>query len=126
MENNAKRQPPARKARSATVCNSPDCNRPILARGYCKHHYYRLIRGRNPDEPIREYGQDLIDLIIRRPPDRIAALDIEAEKLGVTRYEICRRVLDDWFEQWVKQNGPPSPGRVQALVMKKLASKKDK
>lgn len=86
---------------SATICNSRNggmgCDRPVLAKGLCSSHYMKEIRGRDPHEAVRGYGQKLKELNLRLPPDVLETTEKEAARLNVSAYVLRRLILETWL-----------------------------
>lgn len=75
------------------MCDFPDCDRPVIARGLCAAHYAQLRRGRelaplrNPHGQIGDHPQELIPgLRVSRECRRMVVLDPSGARQALERW----------------------------------------
>lgn len=56
---NASAKPTGRDPKPKVTCTTSGCKRPSYARGFCKTHHARLVRGYQTDTPIRSHQQNV-------------------------------------------------------------------
>lgn len=85
-----------------STCSSKNggagCSRPVLSRGLCAAHYAKLNRGLDPNEPVRTYGQGVVEFNLRHPPSLHEKIEAAAKKSETSAYQFARALLLTWLE----------------------------
>lgn len=96
-------------ARVKGKCGSPQCDRDAFCKGLCYSHYRRVMRGGTADAPINEtYARGSNEQVTTRvTPECLALLEAVASVQNITRYELLRRIVADWYDRAAPEGAPP-------------------
>lgn len=84
-------------ATAARECAVKGCDRPTLAKGFCKAHYYRMKRGVDLRKPIQD-GSAVLTTATRIPGEVNDLMHTIANKRGISTYTLLQEIILDWAE----------------------------
>lgn len=90
------------------TCANPDCDKPVLAKGYCRTHYRRIQRGGNPDDTNLREKRVIEVSVARFRPEVAGLMFVEADKRGISPYEMLQVVAEEWYQRTKKGTSAPS------------------
>jgi hypothetical protein len=83
---------------AAKACSVKGCGRPVKGKGLCSAHYFRQRRGVSLKGPVRPPPSEETPALVatKVAPDLKKALEVEAERRGISLYALVAEILENW------------------------------
>lgn len=80
------------------------CDKPSYAKGLCKPHYHRQLRGGDMDKPMRQAEGTGAQIPGTRVSKEAAKrVSVAAKREGMTTYKVLAWIIEEWAAQDARQ-----------------------